>query len=110
MAKSEDFVFEGNAEQVEAAERIQAVQRGKATRKDVESLKAGLQDVSDLKLLHKAMLETKIQEDVAFKGTLSEQAAARRLKAMERGTAARLEVASLFIWGGFMVQGGGFRV
>eukprot|EP00240_Pyramimonas_obovata_P002177 CAMPEP_0118924316 /NCGR_PEP_ID=MMETSP1169-20130426/2506_1 /TAXON_ID=36882 /ORGANISM="Pyramimonas obovata, Strain CCMP722" /LENGTH=455 /DNA_ID=CAMNT_0006865413 /DNA_START=317 /DNA_END=1684 /DNA_ORIENTATION=+ len=76
--------FEGTAEEQAAAVRIQAMQRGKAARKEVEDIKNKLKEA-----------EEKLVEEVCFEGTPEEQAAALKIQTIQRGKAARKEVAEM---------------
>jgi len=92
----EEVFFEGTAEEEAAALKIQAMQRGKAARKEVDEMKAATgTTVPDAEATPEAEASApaaQAEEEVFFEGTAEEEAAALKIQAMQRGKAARKEV------------------
>ena len=76
--------------------KIQAVHRGAAAGKEVESLKQQQQQQEQVSEQEtQGVKEEQGEEVVAFEGSAEEQAAAVKIQAVHRGAAARKEVESL---------------
>jgi hypothetical protein len=98
--------FEGTDEEIAAATKLQAIQRGRAARADVRKLKderdaAASAAIETATAVAEAEAEAASARDAEraledeFEGTEDEQAAATKLQAIQRGRLARARVAEL---------------